>query len=176
MSRGNESAMATSWLSPEFEGTRFPQPWLYHVPRRVPRLILLLLACLVAARTSDAQTLRIVNATVVDVATGELHPASTIVVQGNRITSVSAATADSGGQVVDGTGTYVIPGLWDMHTHAFFGERTPESRDLILPLFIANGVTGIRYGQRARARAAGARRRRGTPAARSADDRLGTDA
>src|SRR5262249_9213154 len=35
-------------------------------------------------------------------------------------------------------------GLWDMHTHAFFGERTPESRDLILPLFIANGVTGIR--------------------------------
>src|SRR5262245_660227 len=31
-----------------------------------------------------------------------------------------------------------------MHTHAFFGDRTPESRDLILPLFIANGVTGIR--------------------------------
>jgi imidazolonepropionase-like amidohydrolase len=39
---------------------------------------------------------------------------------------------------------YVIPGLWDMHTHAFFGEKTPESTDLILPLFVANGVTGIR--------------------------------
>ena len=106
--------------------------------------LLLLVGCLVTARAGDAQTLRIVNATVVDVATGELHRGSTIVVQGNRIVSVGAATTNSGGQVVDATGEYVIPGLWDMHTHAFFGDRTPESRDLILPLFIANGVTGIR--------------------------------
>jgi len=35
------------------------------------RLMLLLLACLVTARTADAQTLRIINATVVDMATGE---------------------------------------------------------------------------------------------------------
>jgi imidazolonepropionase-like amidohydrolase len=111
---------------------------------RVPRLILLLLACLGTARAGDAQTLRIINATVVDVASGDLHRGSTIVVQGNRITSVGPATIATGGQVVDATGAYVIPGLWDMHTHAFFGERTPESRDLILPLFIANGVTGIR--------------------------------
>jgi imidazolonepropionase-like amidohydrolase len=110
----------------------------------VPRLILLLLACLVTARAVEAQTLRIVNATIVDVASGELHRGLTIVVQGNRIASVGAATPARGGQVIDATGTYVIPGLWDMHTHAFFGDRTPESRDLILPLFIANGVTGIR--------------------------------
>ena len=110
----------------------------------MPRLILLLLACLVTARAGEAQILRIVNATVVDVATGELHRGSTIVVQGNRITSVGAATTATAGQVVDATGFYVIPGLWDMHTHAFFGDRTPESRDLILPSFIANGVTGIR--------------------------------
>ena len=110
----------------------------------VPRRILLLLACLLTARAVDAQTLRIVNATVVDVATGELHRGSTILVQGNRILSVGAATTASSGQVVDAKGNYVIPGLWDMHTHTFFGDRTPESRDLILPLFIANGVTGIR--------------------------------
>jgi len=109
----------------------------------LPRLILLLLAGLLAAPAGGPQTLRIVNATVVDVATGDLHPGSTIVVQGNRIASVGATTV-TGGQVVDARGAYVIPGLWDMHTHAFFGERTPESRDLILPLFIANGVTGIR--------------------------------
>jgi imidazolonepropionase-like amidohydrolase len=110
----------------------------------VPRLILLLLAYVVTARAADAQTLRIVNATVVDVAAGELHPGSTIVVQGNRISSVGAPSTATGGRVVDAAGAYVIPGLWDMHTHAFFGDRTPESRDLILPLFIANGVTGIR--------------------------------
>jgi imidazolonepropionase-like amidohydrolase len=111
---------------------------------RMPLLIVLLLACLLTARAAGAQTLRIINATVVDVATGELHRGSTIVVHGNRIASVGAATTATGGQVVDAAGAYVIPGLWDMHTHAFFGDRTPESRDLILPLFIANGVTGIR--------------------------------
>jgi len=110
----------------------------------MPRLILLLLACVVTPRAGDAQTLRIVNATVVDVATGELRRGSTIVVQGTRIASVGAETPATGGQVVDATGTYVVPGLWDMHTHAFFGDRTPDSRDLILPLFIVNGVTGIR--------------------------------
>jgi imidazolonepropionase-like amidohydrolase len=106
--------------------------------------MLLLLACLLIARAGDAQTLRIVNATVVDVATGGLHPGSTIVVQGNRITSVGAATPATGGRVVDAAGGYVIPGLWDMHTHAFFGDQMKESRVLTLPLFIANGVTGIR--------------------------------
>jgi imidazolonepropionase-like amidohydrolase len=110
----------------------------------MPRLTLLLLAWVVTARVADAQTLRIVNATVVDVTTGELRRGLTIVVQGNRIASVGSATMATSGQVVDARGAYVIPGLWDMHTHAFFGERTPESRDLILPLFIANGVTGIR--------------------------------
>ena len=110
---------------------------------RLPRL-LLLIACVVAARAGDAQTLRIVNATVVDVATGDLHRGSTIVVRGNRIASVGTETTATGGQVVDAAGSYVVPGLWDMHTHAFFGDRTPESRELILPLFLANGVTGIR--------------------------------
>ena len=98
----------------------------------------------VTARAADAPSLRIINATVVDVATGELRPGSTILIQGNRITNVRKGTVAAGGRVVDAAGGYVIPGLWDMHTHAFFGDRTPESRDLILPLFIANGVTGIR--------------------------------
>jgi len=106
--------------------------------------VLLLLVWLGTARASDAQTLRIVNATVVDVATGELHRRSTIVIQGNRITSVGAAPKAAAGRIVDAKGAYVIPGLWDMHTHVFFGDSTPESRDLILPLFVANGVTGIR--------------------------------
>src|SRR5580700_9087934 len=45
---------------------------------------------------------------------------------------------------VDGTGRYLIPGLWDMHVHSAFGDWFPGGRDIILPLFIANGVTGVR--------------------------------
>jgi imidazolonepropionase-like amidohydrolase len=48
---------------------------------------------------------------------------------------------------MDGTGMYVIPGLWDMHVHAFFSNdasRFETTRELMLPLFISNGVTGVR--------------------------------
>src|SRR5580700_4249658 len=45
---------------------------------------------------------------------------------------------------VDGTGRYLIPGLWDMHVHSAFGDWFPGGREIILPLFVANGVTGVR--------------------------------
>lgn len=46
--------------------------------------------------------------------------------------------------MIDATGQYLIPGLWDMHVHSAFGDWFPGGRDIILPLFIANGVTGTR--------------------------------
>ena len=40
--------------------------------------------------------------------------------------------------MLDGSGKFLIPGLWDMHAHAVtFGPTS-------LPLYLANGVTGIR--------------------------------
>ncbi len=45
---------------------------------------------------------------------------------------------------MDATGQYLIPGLWDMHVHSVFGDWFPGGRDIILPLFIADGVTGVR--------------------------------
>ena len=42
-----------------------------------------------------------------------------------------------GARVLDATGKFLIPGLWDMHVH--------ETRNFdTLPLYIANGVTGVR--------------------------------
>ena len=46
--------------------------------------------------------------------------------------------------MIDATGQFLIPGLWDMHVHSAFGDWFPGGRDIILPLFIANGVTGVR--------------------------------
>ena len=43
--------------------------------------------------------------------------------------------------VVDGAGRFLIPGLWDAHAHTFIFPWQPDHQ---LPLFIANGVTGIR--------------------------------
>src|SRR5689334_7265384 len=110
------------------------------------RRIVLLPTWLLPTHQAAAQTWRITNANVVDVSTGQLHPSSTIVIRGNRITSVGTAprVGEAGERVVDARGMYVIPGLWDMHTHVYFGDSANVGTDLILPLFIANGITGIR--------------------------------
>ena len=45
-------------------------------------------------------------------------------------------------QVVEGAGKFLIPGLWDMHAH--WGPGYAFMAAPYLPLFTANGVTGIR--------------------------------
>jgi len=53
-------------------------------------------------------------------------------------------TAPGHATVVDGRGKYLIPGLWDMHVHTVFGDWLPRDERVVLPLFVANGVTGVR--------------------------------
>ena len=93
-----------------------------------------------------AQHLTLVHANVIDVATGAIRPNMTVVITGRRITQVSPSTrsAPRTGRVVDAAGRYLIPGLWDMHTHVYFDGTAAAGTDLILPLLLANGVTGIR--------------------------------
>jgi imidazolonepropionase-like amidohydrolase len=109
-------------------------------------LLSVLLALAIAVPRASAQSLTITNATVVDVATGALRQGTTVIVDGNRIVSVGPSSAQTRprGRVVDATGMYVIPGLWDMHTHAYFGWSRDFGDTYVLPLFIANGITGIR--------------------------------
>jgi imidazolonepropionase-like amidohydrolase len=93
------------------------------------------------ASQGDAPALAITNVTVVDVTGGPSRPGQTVLVSGNRITSVgpaAGARVPRGARVVDGTGKYLIPGLWDMHSHvSTFGRMG-------LSLYLAHGVTGIR--------------------------------
>ena len=110
---------------------------------RATRHSLLLIA--LTATPLAAQRLTITNATVIDVANGTQHRSSTIVIDGGRITSVATTTpAPANGRVIDAKGMFVIPGLWDMHTHAYFGWPREFGDQYVLPLFIANGITGIR--------------------------------
>jgi imidazolonepropionase-like amidohydrolase len=79
------------------------------------------------------------HATVVDVETGRLLPDQTVVVAGNRIREVGPAVRiGARTRVVDASGKYLIPGLWDMHTHVY--GNGPGS----LLVYAANGVTSIR--------------------------------
>jgi imidazolonepropionase-like amidohydrolase len=87
------------------------------------------------------------HVTVVDTANGGLQPDMIVIVSGDHIEQVGTkhhvkVTRD--GKTIDATGKFMIPGLWDMHVHTFFGEWVPGGKDVTLPLFIANGVTGVR--------------------------------
>jgi imidazolonepropionase-like amidohydrolase len=91
--------------------------------------------------------LALTHATVVDVRTGALRPDQTVVVMDGRIAAVGAGgdvKVPQGAKRVDGTGLFVMPGLWDMHVHLAFGDWFPRGKEISLPLFVANGVTGVR--------------------------------
>jgi imidazolonepropionase-like amidohydrolase/ketosteroid isomerase-like protein len=92
---------------------------------------------------SETSSVAITGVTVVDVASGRLVPRQTVVVRGNRIVAVgpSSAAPPADAQLVDGTGKFLIPGLWDMHVHT---PADAETRAVYLPLEIANGITGVR--------------------------------
>jgi len=94
---------------------------------------------------SRATVLR--HVTVVDVTTGTLAADRDVTIAAGRIAAVApggAAALPSGARSVDTHHAYLIPGLWDMHVHTVFGDWIPPAENLTLPLFVANGITGVR--------------------------------
>ncbi|MFN8668135.1 MAG: amidohydrolase family protein [Gemmatimonadaceae bacterium] len=80
------------------------------------------------------------NGDLFDSQTGLVRPRTSVVITGERITAVGPADsikAPAGATVIDATGKTVIPGMWDMHTHAFQGS--PDGM-----LQLAAGITTIR--------------------------------
>ena len=87
------------------------------------------------------------NVTVVDVRTGALQPEQTVILERNHIALVGpskSAQYPRNAPSVNCRGLFLIPGLWDMHVHLVFGDWFPGAQDISLPLFVANGVTGVR--------------------------------
>ncbi len=106
-----------------------------------------LLSSLQARQLTSSDSLVLTHITVVDVPTGNIASDQTIIVQDNRIASIGPsklAKLPPTARIIDCTGLFVIPGLWDMHVHLMFGDWFPGAKNISLPLFIANGVTGVR--------------------------------
>jgi imidazolonepropionase-like amidohydrolase len=87
------------------------------------------------------------NVTVVDVRRGTLQAEQTVILERNHILSVGpskSAKYPRNAASVNCRGLFLIPGLWDMHVHLVFGDWFPDAKDISLPLFVSNGVTGVR--------------------------------
>jgi len=94
-----------------------------------------------------APALAITHVTVID-ATGSPPQADmTVTVRDGRIAEVrksGAASLPAPAAIVNARGKYLIPGLWDMHVHEVFGDWLPRDERVVPPLFVANGITGVR--------------------------------
>jgi imidazolonepropionase-like amidohydrolase len=102
---------------------------------------------LTAAQSARAgKTLVITHVTLIDVANAAPKPDMTVTVRGGRIADIERTSRKipKDALVVDGRGKFLIPGLWDMHVHTNFGDWLPGGEQIILPLFIAKGITGVR--------------------------------
>ncbi|HYN25236.1 MAG TPA: amidohydrolase family protein [Pyrinomonadaceae bacterium] len=107
-------------------------------------LLTILLPSLVVAQTKaipQSQPLVFTHVTVIDATGAPPMPDMTVVITGDRITKVGRSgqmIIPRGARVVNATGKYLIPGLWDMHVHLSWTKAGA------LPVLVANGVTSVR--------------------------------
>jgi imidazolonepropionase-like amidohydrolase len=115
--------------------------------RRIAAMAILLVSCAPkSGRSSSA--IALVHATIIDVSARASVRDGVIVIDRGHIAAVApvgGATIPKDARVIDATGKYVVPGLWDMHTHLFRNGVLPGTdRSFAFPLYVANGVTGVR--------------------------------
>ena len=103
--------------------------------------IVILFSLLHVLGFAQEKILAIKNVSVIDVKNNKIQANTVVLIKGDKITAINKKVSiPKEAIVIDGTGKYLIPGLWDMHTHTLRAERI----EAFFPLFIANGVTGIR--------------------------------
>lgn len=110
-----------------------------HTSQHAIAFACVLLAIILYSQTSAAQQAVTViqGGTLIDGNGGKPLRDVTIVIEGNRIARVQSGRAQkipSSATVIDANGKYILPGLWDTHTHY---------RDWFAELLISNGVTSV---------------------------------
>ncbi|MGE3887625.1 MAG: amidohydrolase family protein [Vicinamibacterales bacterium] len=91
---------------------------------------------LVAQRGAAVERLALVNATVVNVATGTLQDGQTLVLDAGRIESLGPGPAPAGARAIDIRNRWVVPGLIDAHVHIASAQQMRAA--------LQSGVTTVR--------------------------------
>ncbi len=85
----------------------------------------------------------IVNISTIDPNDG-LKENQTVILKDGKILKIAASSElnlSSSNKIIDGTGKFLIPGLWDAHVHfTYIEELAPRMFDL----FLAHGITSVR--------------------------------
>lgn len=104
-------------------------------------LAFILIAGFIAACQPTPTGTAITNVTVIDAING-VRENQTVVFDGDEIKFVQSADAEvAAAETIDGTGQYLIPGLWDFHVHLSYDDRFTAS----MPAqFLSYGITSVR--------------------------------
>jgi imidazolonepropionase-like amidohydrolase len=83
---------------------------------------------------------------VVDVVAGRLLPDQAVAMAGGKIVRVGPENQEhyQARRTLDGTGRFLIPGLWDMHVHFRGGDSLAAANKKSLTLYLAHGITTVR--------------------------------
>ena len=95
-------------------------------------------------RSRTTRSLAFTHVNVIDATGAPIKTDMTVVITGKRITALGkfrTTRIPAGSEIIDASGKFLIPGLWDMHAHLGTDDFDRNSH---LKLFITNGVTGIR--------------------------------
>lgn len=90
----------------------------------------------------DVGTVAVTNISLIDVVSGQAVERTTVVIEEGVITAIGRSgkvAVPANARILDGSGKFLIPGLWDSHIHTL--RHSPRVH---FPLLIANGVTSIR--------------------------------
>lgn len=107
---------------------------------------MVIMACAMAiAAPQNPADLVITGATIID-ATGAPPGRRTIVIRKGVIDEVlePSAAVPKANATIDAGGQFAIPGLWDMHVHLAIRPEPAIAENVMLPMFLAYGVVGVR--------------------------------
>src|SRR5580698_4563471 len=117
----------------------YPAPFCRGTMKLRPLLVAFLLFAVIpqAKPHANSSALALTHVTVIDATGAPAKPNMNVVIVNGHIAAMGERVhIPEDAQIIDATGKFLIPGLWDMHVH--WGDTD------YLPLFLANGVTGIR--------------------------------
>jgi len=111
-------------------------------------LTILIFAIVLWACSSTRETIiAITDVTVIDATGAPPITDTTVVVTGSRIAAIGPRNSipiPADAKVIEGSGKFLIPGFADMHVHLMGAGEPGGSREFMLPLLIANGITTVR--------------------------------